>query len=595
MRQASNVAPLLLTALAESLAPGRAWRARELALFGAAPGAAHATYAQVPWVLEPWAIPPAGAPASAASALAGRFEHYAHVSTADPSKLAYTPSERHGREDRQVRCKPGKYLRKYFSNVLNPQEIAEWAGKFAAANEQLDLQIARSADDCARVYIGGPRSCMGGGGGSDCWDSPGSHPARVYGAGSLGVAYIGELDGAKARALVRLEDGAPRVYSRIYGDERRLAAALERAGFEPDAGADFNGAALLRIPDDSGEGEYIGPYLDGSYSVDEGIDDKLHMQRHGSLPADSTDGYFGSGLPCENCGGRADREEYSTVDEQVWCNSCAENSSFYCEYCETSRPDSAYAACVQDASICDDCFASSCFRCEKCSEPERDEDGVDVGDDKWCKSCAEDKATCCEHCEMWVDAEDTQTVGSRRSAQVWCDDCAESDASTCEDCLSGEDLHPTEDCVQRDGLTYCESCDPGEPDEDEDEDEDASAPAPAPAPAPIGAPAPAPAAPCAVCAGALGAGPCAGALEPDPLRAPASGAQRCAAHASAAGPLTRARARVNSRSCSSAGAYARGPCAGPLERCADGAQRCESHAGALAPIWNTQRRSISGY
>ncbi len=144
-------AVLLLTATAgerpaDTLAPD--WRERERALF------ADGTYTALPWEdIGFWR----GSTAEA--------EHYAHVSTADPSKIAYTPSGKHGAADRQVRMKPGKYLNKYFGDVLTAAQIASFAGKFAEANEQHELHIAEEPDECARVYIDGPRSCMGGGGG----------------------------------------------------------------------------------------------------------------------------------------------------------------------------------------------------------------------------------------------------------------------------------------------------------------------------------------------------------------------------------------------------------------------------------------------
>jgi hypothetical protein len=86
---------------------GTEWRERERKKF------ADGTYARVPWHGERWFV---GSMAD--------LNHFVHVSEDDPSKVAYTPDDRFGSEDRQLRMKPGKYLRKHFAEVLTDKEVA---------------------------------------------------------------------------------------------------------------------------------------------------------------------------------------------------------------------------------------------------------------------------------------------------------------------------------------------------------------------------------------------------------------------------------------------------------------------------------------
>ncbi|MHC4093516.1 MAG: hypothetical protein ACYSVY_25130, partial [Planctomycetota bacterium] len=197
-------------------------------------------YKDVPWHAEGWAI-----------GSMPDLDHFAHVSTADPSKLAYTASEKHGEADRQTRMKPGKYLKKYFGDVLDAKEIQRWAGAFAGENENIEVGFATDPDDIVEVYENGPRSCMSS-----------QDAVRVYGAGDLAIAYLGPQDDATARALCW---PAKQVFGRIYGDGARLGQALMAMGYSEAGRTGFNGARLLLEREGSG---YVCPYIDYGYHVE---------------------------------------------------------------------------------------------------------------------------------------------------------------------------------------------------------------------------------------------------------------------------------------------------------------------------------------
>jgi hypothetical protein len=112
------------------------WQAREQERFH------HGTYKGVPWRYQDFA----------------NVNHFAHVSTDDPTKLAFTPDAAHGRDDRQIRMRPGKYLASVLK--LDDDAVREWCSAWAIANHPTDLRFADTPDDIERVYTHGPNSCM---------------------------------------------------------------------------------------------------------------------------------------------------------------------------------------------------------------------------------------------------------------------------------------------------------------------------------------------------------------------------------------------------------------------------------------------------
>lgn len=241
--------------------------------------------------------------------------------------VSIVPDARAGREGRRRRIRPARYLKSWCG--LAESDARERAKEYAlaslpdpwdssisndrgcdysmsnspspnssvpngaAANKGRPaptLQFASTPEEIVEVYRAGPHSCI-----ADF--PPEVHPARVYGAGDLAVAWLG--DGARtwARALVW---PARRVYGRVYPadvyhlvdgyrnkrEARAVAAALERrlraAGYRPDRKVDappgmrstpplrfyagFEGARLLVV----GAGApdlWLMPPLDHGYEV----------------------------------------------------------------------------------------------------------------------------------------------------------------------------------------------------------------------------------------------------------------------------------------------------------------------------------------
>ena len=281
--------------------------------------------------------------------------HFVHVCEADPRLLVYTENDEKGNRDIQTRIKPGRYLTKYFQDYLSPKKIkflAAWqtSGKRLGVDDSpLELMFATTPDEIAKVYIDGPRSCMDGA----HFENFENHPARVYGAGDLAIAYLMEdEDKIIARCLVWPEKkAAGRVYPTPdmwrddgYAAEHEsadvqdtLTHKLKLAGYSflSEEDGTFDGARLLKIPYGSG---YLMPYLDNGYMVDD-AGDHFVMKEEGRYGCDDADGYISlAGDRCDRCGVSIDEGDYWCVLAfcrpqvyQHWCNDCTENHTFRCE------------------------------------------------------------------------------------------------------------------------------------------------------------------------------------------------------------------------------------------------------------------------
>ncbi len=406
------------------------WREREQERFR------RREYKCLPWAGEPWYV---GTDAFA--------RHYAHVSTADPSKLAYTPSEQHGVQDRQIRMKPGKYLRKYFPDMA-AQDIERWAGKFAAENEILTLRLARTEDEIEQVYLNGPHSCMSHEAGS--YESP-VHPTRAFGAGDLAVGYVQRGDTISARTICWPDK---RVFcGTIYGDKERMDAALMGAGYSVGSLA---GARLLKIECGGRHVEtFAMPWLDGDCTSVDVRGDFFIVAHHGAHNARNTNGTSG-GYPCDRCEDSCGEETFSIGDD-TWCESCYESHAFPCARCEETYPEDEYNN-VEDESWCNGCARDDAYTCEKCdsiyrqdsvSNPLCEIDSTDL----WCQDCANEYATFCDPCGTYRTGAAEEVCGA-----VWCEDCLTNGAYPCEQCDEWYEAHvrPTANRFQLRAL--CEDC-----------------------------------------------------------------------------------------------------------------------------------------
>jgi hypothetical protein len=406
------------------------WKAREASKL------LSGEYKRVPWCKEAWWI----RAVIEQGGVAGF--HYAHVSNDDPTKIAYTPDERHGKEDRQLRTKPGRYLNKYFKDVLTPEQIRDWATKWAGENENLDLKLATEPDDIERVFVNGPSSCMGG----DKGFSSSVHPTRVYGYGDLAVAYIERDEEITARVVCWPEK---KVRGKIYGDAERLRPLLTKEGYTEGR---FEGARLLRIAD--GNSVFVAPYIDGGYYV---IDEDNHLliadseARRGCphFRCDNTNGLIG-GSQCERCEDFENEDDMVRMDgiNQEWCQECYGDYGFSCEYCNELN-DTDDSSEVDGDSWCSYCAREHASQCERCEQLTSDNSVYNVNDDVWCEGCYESYAFSCDRCGDNGDQEDKVEV----EGKSWCGSCFESHGFTCENCDE-----PASDSVTVGGDQWCDSC-----------------------------------------------------------------------------------------------------------------------------------------
>lgn len=288
-----------------------AWKARELGRF------ADGTYTPLPWSDLP--------------ARSITTDHFAHVSTEDGAKIAYTADAAKGAGDIQTRIKPGKYLAQFYGDVFDAPTIARLAAEFSTQYGEANvLLFADTAEEIARVYEHGPHSCMAYP--ASHFDSA-IHPCSIYAAGDLAVAYMERNGSITARALVW---PAKKLFGRVYGDDTRLCDLLETAAYTSGS---LNGARMLRIEEGNG---FVAPYVDGCCSAgDNGT--HLILGGHG-VNCENQNGLSGSNLQCHDCNTEIDEDDCRSDDNGYsYCDDCYSDQFGYCERLEEecSRDDMA--------------------------------------------------------------------------------------------------------------------------------------------------------------------------------------------------------------------------------------------------------------
>lgn len=354
-------------------------------------------------------------------------DHFAHVSLEDPSLIAFTESEAKGEQDRQTRMKPGKYLKKYFGDVLSAKQIAyyaEWWSKGSAPPIDAELKFASEADEIVSVYDRGPISCMKG---KDC--------VRVYGAGDLAVAYLqGPSEQVIARALCWPER---KTFGRVYpssenwrhdgfsSEEASKSAAadletrLKQMGYTSlrEDGSGFDGARVLREPHRFNNA-YVMPYLDYGLRLDHGDGEHFLLSQYGEFESDRTDGIFYAEpqyeYTCDRCDEGTDdiwsvytgwRPPYGPTGRQDWCESCRDNHSFRCD-----ATDEDYDSDEVDSV-------------------------VSVDGETWVLSWAQHNAYYCDHAEAWVETIDDPPV-YMANGETWSRSAFEADGYVDDDGLN---------------------------------------------------------------------------------------------------------------------------------------------------------------
>lgn len=338
-------------------------------------------YQPVPWAHEPWI----------------NVEHYAHLSLEFPDAMAYTPNEESGHADRQLRTRPGKYLKQFYPQ-LTQQQIDDYCASIRA--DRSAFTLTTEPDIIESVYQHGPTSCM-----SHALDyyhpACGQHPVRVYGnSPDLALVYLGSPQDCSARAIVWPER---KIFSRIYGDSA-LRNLLLNAGY---ADGSLQGARLRKIAVEldgySASETYLMPYIDGIDSATIKGKYFILLDNEGSWC-------------CQNTNGLANEiEAYTCLRED--CDTEVSGEDQYCDSCNEDR-----------------------WHCESCHDISFDpDDQVNTTHHTICSSCADDnQTTCanddCSHEFYQIDLSARQRA--RRTAaglSDYCLDC-EDDYARCAHC-----------------------------------------------------------------------------------------------------------------------------------------------------------------
>lgn len=177
------------------------------------------------------------------------LDNYAHVKSSTSDLLFFTPSPIKGRKDIQEGIAPGRYLQKFFGDILDQEEIKTLVDRHREAyRNDMNVQFASTPEQIAAVYSmpAGFVSCM---------QVPAStfnmevHPTSIYGAGDLEVAYLCNKEKLIARAVIWR---AKNKVGRVYGDAALLRAGLKKHGIKTTSNNEnfdsFVGARLLYVP-----------------------------------------------------------------------------------------------------------------------------------------------------------------------------------------------------------------------------------------------------------------------------------------------------------------------------------------------------------
>ena len=257
-------------------------------------------------------------------------DHWAHVSTTDPTQIAFTENAAKGERDIQTRMRPGRYLQRYYPD-LTPKQVAFYAEWFRTGQQpppQIDGELQINTQ-FVYAYKVGPSSCMKD---MDC--------VRVYDAGDLQIAYVENNETVISRTIVWPKR---KLYGRIYPDpgcydegadlQRRLRDLGYRDLEESEVG--FHGARILKIPE---SGTFVMPYMDRGYGVKD-AGDHFVMSLDYEYPCDTTSGYIEEDERpvCDNCYTPTNEDDmwsgiHCLLGEKDLCTSCYnELGGFMCE------------------------------------------------------------------------------------------------------------------------------------------------------------------------------------------------------------------------------------------------------------------------
>lgn len=203
------------------------------------------------------------------SGVAGMWA-YPHISREDPTMVAFSPDTNGAMNDVKVRTTVGKLARKLLP-MLSDTMVAELTQLHTS---ELDphFDVARTIEDIETVYTSmvGDSGCMRHS--RSEFELEDYHPSVVYSSEHFGVAYMGELNNPKARAVIwdNPNDPSDKRFVRVYGNPV-LGTKLKRAGYRC---AGLAGTRLKMFFDQGEPSHVVMPYLDPPGGRDSGLTDQ---------------------------------------------------------------------------------------------------------------------------------------------------------------------------------------------------------------------------------------------------------------------------------------------------------------------------------
>lgn len=264
-------------------------------------------------------------------------------------KVAVYLTQQQRDDDRQVAMRPGRAFSAMFPELPH-KNIISLVDKFLQefAERDFNLHVSQEADAFTLAYSGrqspaenihtscnrkhSSHSCMR----YDFDDLP-VHPVTAYASGDFEVIYATDQNGdIAARCVVYLNEGETPSAGPIYGVSEQALDFIHNhmIGKGYSLSADWEGARLKRIPYGDGEG-FIAPYLDPCPQklYDNGT--HLVVSRDGGVDASTYRGVLNDyEYRCCECGEGLCEDDYyySECTDNHYCESCHNDTHFYCEY-----------------------------------------------------------------------------------------------------------------------------------------------------------------------------------------------------------------------------------------------------------------------
>ena len=182
---------------------------------------------------------------------------FVHVSTDDPTMVAYTIDAEAGKADRQIKTTFGKFLRKNF--ILFADHLVESLTTKHKADLSNEVEFVSGMEIVAVYASDSLSSCMTKNFTGSDYRLP-NNPVEAYDMPNIRMAVLRNKDGeVNARCMVYEPAPDDLRYIRGYG-EMTLVRRLERLGYKP---GNWIGAEFKKMPAPTkGADYYVLPYFD---------------------------------------------------------------------------------------------------------------------------------------------------------------------------------------------------------------------------------------------------------------------------------------------------------------------------------------------